>query len=75
MSYNTLNFFSLLTFSIDINDPPLRTQKVGFSALVQQGMFKGVAIYFYQVAYCIPIPEYVLLHCKCKKKKKKKKKK
>ena len=36
-----LNFFQklyLTTFSIDVNVPPLRTQKVGFSVLVQQKM-------------------------------------
>ena len=32
------------TFSIDINVPPSRTQKVGFSALVQQEMLEGIDI-------------------------------
>ena len=41
-----LNFFKKIyftTFSIDINVPPSRTQKVGFSALVQQEMGTVVA--------------------------------
>ena len=51
MSYNTLNstqpsFFLnvFTTFSIDINVPPSRKQKVAFSALDQQEMFEGVDI-------------------------------
>ena len=42
-----LNFFEksyATTFSKNINVPPSRTQKVGFSALVQQEMGKGVDI-------------------------------
>ena len=42
-----LNFFEksyVTTFSKNINVPPSRTQKVGFSALVQQEMGKGVDI-------------------------------
>ena len=42
-----LTFFEnlyLTSFSIDINVPPSPTQKVGFSALVQQEMSKGVDI-------------------------------
>ena len=41
------NFFKkkmFTTFSIDINVPPSPTQKVGFFALVQQEMAKGVDI-------------------------------
>ena len=41
---NFFEFCLFSTFSIDIIVPPLRTQKVGFSALVQQGMFKEVDI-------------------------------
>ena len=59
------NYFP--TFSIDINVPPLRTQKVIFSALVQQEMLKGVNIDNQQEAYCILIPEYGLLACTRKK--------
>ena len=48
--------------------PNCEHKKVGFSALVQQEMFKGVDNGSKHVAYCILIPEYVLLACNCKKK-------
>ena len=43
-SLNFFEIFQFTTFSIDINVPPLCTQKVSFSALVQQETFKSIDI-------------------------------